>query len=223
MKTIVKNKFNYSKFFIVLLILYIIGFLIYNIFQLPIRHIKIINNNILKDKDILSESKLDNYPSFLLTTDSNIKNNLKNNPYLKDIEITRSWFCNLTLNISEYKVLFYDNLKGQVVLENYKLLDDKQFNLPILINDVPETIYNTLIDEMVKVREDILRVISEIEYQPNEIDKERFVLTMNDGNYVYLTLYTFSKINKYDEIVTTIEGKKGILYLDSGNYFEIID
>jgi len=46
---------------------------------------------------------------------------------------------------------------------------------------------------------------------------------MNDGNYVYLTLYSFSLANKYDEILPTLEDKKGILYLDSGNYFEIID
>ena len=44
---------------------------------------------------------------------------------------------------------------------------------------------------------------------------------MNDGIYVYLTLSKFDKINDYDEIVSTLGDKKGILYLDSGEYFEI--
>ena len=31
----------------------------------------------------------------------------------------------------------------------------------------------------------------------------------------------FKSLNKYDEMVTKFEGKTGVLYLDSGNYFEI--
>ena len=64
-------------------------------------------------------------------------------------------------------------------------------------------------------------MISEIEYYPNDIDKERFILTMNDGNYVYITLYKTYLVNDYIKILSTLENKKGILYLDSGNYFEI--
>ena len=65
--------------------------------------------------------------------------------------------------------------------------------------------------------------ISEIKYDPNDIDKERFYLTMNDGNYVYLTLNKFNKINSYLEIVKSFNDTKGILYLDSGEYFEIFN
>ena len=68
---------------------------------------------------------------------------------------------------------------------------------------------------------DILERISEIKYDSNGIDKERFKLTMNDGIYVYLTLLKFEKINNYDKIVSTLGDKKGILYLDSGEYFEL--
>ena len=42
---------------------------------------------------------------------------------------------------------------------------------------------------------------------------------MSDGNYVYLTLNKFMKINNYLEIVKTFNNNKGILYLDSGEYF----
>ena len=73
------------------------------------------------------------------------------------------------------------------------------------------------------LNKDILIRISEIKYDPNDIDNERFYLTMNDGNYVYLTLNKFDKINNYLEIVKTFNNKKGILYLDSGEYFEIFD
>jgi hypothetical protein len=46
---------------------------------------------------------------------------------------------------------------------------------------------------------------------------------MNDGNYVYITLTKIKSINEYIKILSTLENKKGILYLDSGNYFEIFE
>ena len=67
----------------------------------------------------------------------------------------------------------------------------------------------------------ILSKISDIEYVPNEIDKERFLLYMDDGNVVYLTLTKFDMINNYDEVLGQVENHKGILYLDNGNYFQI--
>ena len=65
-------------------------------------------------------------------------------------------------------------------------------------------------------------MISEIKYDPNNIDKERFLITMNDGNYVYVTLYKITAINEYLKILSKVN-KKGILYLDSGNFFEEIN
>ena len=44
---------------------------------------------------------------------------------------------------------------------------------------------------------------------------------MNDGNEVYITSKKAEMLNKYIEIVKKLDNKKGILYLDSGNYFEI--
>ena len=67
----------------------------------------------------------------------------------------------------------------------------------------------------------LLKHVSEIEYSPdikNEkvIDKNRFLLRMNDGNYVYINLANMDNLNKYEEIYTTLdENKKGILNLDS--------
>mgnify|MGYP006892043037 FL=1 len=44
---------------------------------------------------------------------------------------------------------------------------------------------------------------------------------MNDGNMVYITVSKAELLNKYVEIIKKVDNKKGILYLDSGNYFEI--
>ena len=70
-----------------------------------------------------------------------------------------------------------------------------------------------------KIDDNSLSIISEIKYDPNYIDKERMLLSMNDGNYVYLTLSKFKSIKNYSKIVRSLGEKKGILYLDYGNYF----
>ena len=57
----------------------------------------------------------------------------------------------------------------------------------------------------------------------NNLDKDRFLLYMNDQIYVYITLTKIEVLNNYNEITKSLEGKKGILYLDSGNHFEIIE
>jgi len=44
---------------------------------------------------------------------------------------------------------------------------------------------------------------------------------MNDGNEVYITLSKITKINKYNEIYSSMDNKKGIIYLDSGDYIEV--
>lgn len=218
-----KRKFNFVKFILTLIVLYILGFGLYSLTKMPIKHIRILNTTYLNDQSILKEAKIDNYPSFILTTSSSIKKNLGKNPYIKKIRIEKKWLCQLYIYIDEYKILFYNRAKGQAVLENNVTINDDSLDIPHLINYVPDTIYDELVKQMVGVDSNILQKISEIEYRPNEVDKERFLLTMNDGNYVYLTLYTFSKVNKYDEILPTLENKKGIMYLDSGNYFEIIN
>ena len=76
---------------------------------------------------------------------------------------------------------------------------------------------------MAEVNRDILNRISEIKYDPNGVDEERFLLTMNDGNYVYLTLIHFKKINNYVDILKNFENQKGVLYLDSGEYFKVFE
>lgn len=218
-----RRKFNVIKFFIVLICIYIMGFGGYQLMTLPIKHIRILNTTYLHDQNILREAQLDDYPSFFLTMGSSIKKDLKKNPYIKDVRVEKKWFGNLYLYITEYRILFYNQM-GQLVLEDNHILDDIiNKDAPRLINEVPQALYNKFIDKMSIVDSDVLLKISEIEYRPNDVDKERFLLTMNDGNYVYLTLYTYEKINKYDKILPTLEQKKGILYLDSGNYFEILN
>ena len=97
------------------------------------------------------------------------------------------------------------------------------FSIPILINYVPDNKYRSFIKGMADIKTDILGKISDIEYQPNDYDKDRFLLYMDDGNMVYLTLTKFDMINYYNDVLSQLENRKGILYLDNGNHFQIME
>jgi len=214
---VVKKRFNFAKLLIVLLILYIIGFYIYKIVNSPINNIYIKNNMYLTDQEVIDSAGIRNYPSFILTTKSSIRKKLLKNELIKDAKISKRIGNILTITIEEYEPLF---IKDDIVILSSGKETSKTYELPYLIGEIDEDTLNKLIEKYENVDEEIKIMISEIKYDPNNIDKERFLITMNDGNYVYITLYKITSINEYIKILSTLEDKKGILYLDSGNYFE---
>lgn len=214
-----KRKLKIKNILILLLLLILLYFGINYILHIKIKNIYIINNNIVPDKDIINSAKLEEYPSFLLTTSREIKNNILKNDYIKEVSVTKKIGSKVYIDIKEYRTLcLYNN---EIILESGNKVENiHDLNLPILLNDV-SSVYKDFINYFSKIDTNILTKISEIEYVPNEVDKQRFLLTMNDGNYVYITLTKINKINKYNSIKDQLEGKLGIIYLDSGDYVEI--
>ena len=214
----VVKKFSFVKLVLVLLIMYIIGFLCYKVAISRITNIYIKNNNILTDQEVIDASGLRNYPSFILTTNYSIKNKLLKNDLVKKVKVKKGLWGKVYINIEEYKPLFI--YEDKVILDNKNEVD-LDISLPILVNKVDDDILDKLISKYESINDEIKLMISEIKYDPNDIDKERFLFTMSDGNYVYITLYKLSSIDEYLKITSTLKDKKGILYLDSGNYFEV--
>lgn len=214
------KKRNIKHKIIVILLLLITILLAIYISKKPLSNIYITGNNILSDKDIIITAKLDNYPPYINTYFINIRDNLLKNSYVKTVEIKRKLFGKIYINITEHKpICIYDNklvLSSKEKVKNIYNID----YIPYVINNI-ETIYDKFVEKFSLIDDSILLKISHIEYKPNDVDKERFLLYMVDSNYVYITLSKIEKINKYNSIVTELENKKGIIYLDSGDYVEI--
>ncbi len=219
------RKIKFLNIILCLLILYIIYFIISNIINKKISNIYITGNNIISDKEIISTTNLEDYPSFVLTSSSKIKKLLLKNDYIKEVEVTKKGFGKIIINIKEKKILFKEKDTNKLVLEDKTKVDNIYSidEVPILINTVDSSEYDYFIKKISKVDSNILLKISEIEYAKVDVDKQRFLLYMNDGNYVYITLSKIENLNKYEEIYNSLEGKKGIIYLDSGNYFEEVN
>jgi len=191
-----------------------------------IKNIYVIGNEVLKDYEIIELAKLENYPRILSISSSEMERRIKINPYVKDVDVKKRIGNQVYLYITEYKPLFYNTTTQKLVLEgNKELISETNFdNVPLLTNEISDSkIYEKLIKKFIKIDNHIKQRISEITYIPNDVDQERFLLSMNDGNYVYITLTKIEEVNYYLEIIPRLENKKGILYLDSGKYFEIIE
>lgn len=208
-----------SVLIFLLFILMIIGFF-FALSLIKVRTYYVYDNNYLDDNEILNILKLNKETSFVTINTPMEKSLAKKSKLIKDVKIKRTLDFEIKVYIKEYNIMFYDSTKKKTILENKEEVDYIDNNAPVLINEISDKkIYNKLISKMNKINKNTLSMISEITYSPNGIDKERFLLSMNDGNYVYVTLTKLSKINDYKSIIDSVENKKGILYLDYGNYF----
>lgn len=217
----VKLKIKYKTIFIFLLISYFICFLAYDIVNLNIKNIYIYGNEFFTDQEIIELAGIENYPSTLKYNSLNIKNTLEKNTYIKEVKVKKKWLTEVNIYVTENKPLFYYEYDKKTILSDGMKVD-KIFITPTVINYIPNKKYQKFLTKMNEVDTDILKRISEIKYDPNDVDKNRFLLTMNDGNYVYVTLNKFLNINNYLDMIKNFENKKGILYLDSGEYFKIL-
>ena len=216
-----KLRINLKGFIIVftIILLSVLVFFFYR--NLKVKNIYVKGNSILKEYEIINLSGLEDYPYLYKVSISNIEKKLKTNEFINDVKIKKTLFGKIIIDIDEKKVLYQD-IDGKYVLsDNSKIEMDEEITfVPTLINKC-EDYCEKLNKKFIIIDKDIVKRISEIEYKPNDLDKERFLFYMSDGNYVYVTLSKLNLINSYNEIYPTLEGKKGILYLDSGNHFEI--
>ena len=217
---VTKRKLKTKKIIITFLILLLIILLGVDITRLPVKNIYITGNELLNDKTIISLAKLTDYPPYINTYFTNIKSQILKNEYIKNVNIKRTLSRKLYIEIEEYKPIFI--YKDKLVLSSGKIVDNT-YNIdyiPYVTNNIDD-IYDKFITKFNKIEKDVILKISHIEYKPNEVDKERFLLYMTDSNYVYITLSKIDKINKYNSIVQELDNQKGIIYLDSGDYVEI--
>lgn len=226
-KLVKKRKIKLLPCLIVLLVLGGLSFVVYFFLKLPILNLIVENTTYLNDDYILELAEVKDYPSFWLSSTSNMERKLENSPYISEAKVERKFFHILVFNIDENKPLFINNTNNTVVFSDKEEISVSDridlFRIPRLINYVPDNKYQSFIKGMANIKKDILGKISDIEYQPNDYDKDRFLLYMDDGNMVYLTLTKFDMINYYNDVLSQLENRKGILYLDNGNHFQIME
>ncbi len=207
----------------ILIFLFCVAFLILvinMIFNIKIKNIYVSGNYYLKEQEIIEAALISDYPSSLKNSSKTIKKRLLENNLINNANVYKRGISRVVIEIEENRPLFYyENIKKTVLING---VDDNTYVVPTVINYITDKYYDSFILEMSKLDINILTRMSEIQFYPNDVDDNRFLITMNDGNYVYVNIETFNKLNKYLTILENLPNKKGILYLDYGNNFEII-
>lgn len=210
-----------KMFFRIFLLLILLGLIVWGIiealFLIKIKNIFIINNNILSDQYIIELAEIGDYPSSLKNLSFVIEKRIKQDKYILDVNVKKKGLSKVYIEVTENRPLFYSEYSKETVL--IEGTSNDIFNVPTLINYVPDSIYDKFIECLTNLDYSILIKISEIKYDPNTVDDERFLLIMKDGNYVYINLNRFSVLNKYLILSESVELKNGTFYLDYGNTF----
>lgn len=216
------RKIRYKRLLIFIFIILIILFLLLKLFFLKITNIYVSGNYYLSDQSVIESAKLANYPSAIFTFSNSIESNIKKNKYVSDVNVEKKGLTKVYISIVENRPLFFDDVSKKTILMDGSS-SDGMFNVPILVNSVSDEIYSDFLYELSLIDINVFNTISEIEYTPNSVDNKLFLITMNDGNYISVNLNRFSSISKYFDMVVNFNNHKGILYLDSGEYFKILD
>lgn len=218
----IKRKLNIKGLIVILLSLYLIVMFGYYIVTLPIKTIVVKGIVNLSDSYVIEQANISESSSLFRTTSLSIINKLEKIDLVKSVKIKKNLKGILTIIIEENRVLMFNSNTNSYVLENGKEIAREKaiLGVPTLINYTPTDIYNALIKNLKETDQEVLSLISEIKYEPDEkdgvvIDENRFVMWMNDGNMVHINIANFEKINEYRSLYAKIEeGKKGTFYLD---------
>lgn len=218
-----KKKIKIKSILLCLLIILILFLIGWYIFKARIKNIYVIGNNYLKEIDIIEEANLIFYPKIIDINTSNIEKKLEGNDLIEKAKVTKNYFGKVMIEIDEKEILFKDNANNYY-LDNGKIITNPKIEIvvPSLIKEMPN---NDILDKFIrkynKIDKDIRLKISEIEYAKDNLDNEKFLFYMYDGNYVYITLSKIELMNSYNDIYVQLGDNHGILYLDSGNHFQI--
>jgi cell division protein FtsQ len=220
-KVILKRKFKTISIILFIIIVFLVYLAIKLFLNIKIQNIYVLNNHYLSDDYILEKSGLIEYPSYFKNISFLLEDKLEKDAFIKKANVTKNFFGVINIDVTENNIIFYKESDGKYVLEDGKEVSSIPYDISTIriVNYIPDTVYDNFIKKILKLNEEVKNKISEIKYDPSEYDNSRFMIYMVDGNYVYVTLTKFESLNYYNEIYPTLEGKKGILYLDSGNHF----
>lgn len=219
-----KKRFKTKRLLVMILIVFLFYLVFLLIMKIPTKNIYVFNNQVISDQAIIDMAELNEYPALFKVNFKQVKKKILENPYVKSVKLKRNNLSEIHIFIEENKPIILIEYDQETVLSDGRRVKEV-FNVPVLINYVPDYVFDQLVGKMAQLDGSILLKISEIKYEPNEVDEERFLLYMIDGNYVYINIEKFLTLNNYliimKNIIETHGDKKGILNLDAGEYFNV--
>ncbi|CAD2077054.1 cell division protein FtsQ/DivIB [Phocicoccus pinnipedialis] len=221
-----KRSINYFKLAIILFtattVFLVVSYLISS--KSNVKDIVIEGNEHLTDEEILGRSEIKEEDKMYLTNTGKAEQNISLLPIVESIEVERDFPNTVNIIVKEYDVVAYVESKGRYypVLENEQVLrgfDMTPIDAPI-IHFFDGVEFEGMVKSLNQMNPQILAMISEIFYRPNNETNSRIQLYMNDGQEIIADYNTIGdKIDYYAGIKKEIGNKKGILDLEVSNTF----
>lgn len=220
-----KKKFKRIRFLQILGVIILFAIIVYLVINIRIKNIYVKGNKLISDQEIIELAGIENYPKLFSISSLKMTNKIKLNKVIKDCYVKKNIFGRVDIEVTEYNMVLKDETTNSIYLSNNSLIAEEEYitGLPSLVNVVEKDVLQNFLKKLDMVDKNILAKISEIEYVPNEYDKDLFLFYMNDGNHIYINTNRLLNINKYESVLEQLEGQKGIIYLDSGNHFEAFE
>ncbi|GAA0331155.1 cell division protein FtsQ/DivIB [Bacillus carboniphilus] len=223
-----RKKANKRIIFIITMFFLLIVCVIY--FQSPLSHVNNISvkgNSYLTQDEIISTSELSRDDNIWGIDEEKIAQKIDELEQIQSTTVHIDWPNNILIEVNEWRRVAYykKDLDFFPILENGDMLNQKEENIPVhapLLFDFSDgKALERMVQELIKLPEEIVRSISEIYLTPTSNDQLAVTVYMNDGFEVKATIRTFStKMGHYPSIVSQLNPNiKGIIDLTVGAYF----
>ncbi|TFB23295.1 FtsQ-type POTRA domain-containing protein [Filobacillus milosensis] len=225
-----KKKANRRFFTYLTVILFLIMVIVY--LQSPLSHIQSIqvsDNRVVTEEDIIGLSELSTNQSFWMIDVEDVEQKVSEHLEINNVDVERSWYNQVNIIVNEHSRVGYVKSSNQFypILENGKILKEIQLetprgDAPILYGFSNEEQLSRLTNHLSKLDESIVQLISEIYWEPDDMNQDQLRMFTTDGQEVIASIHNFSeKMKVYPSISSQLTpDMKGILYIDVGAYFQ---
>lgn len=169
-------------------------------------------------KKVIELSKINENSKFIL-----INNFLKpklDSEFIEDYEIINYYNGTIRLEIKEKKTVGYivNSDSIDLLVEDGKLIshpnvDDYILKLP-KVNTSDKSFLKAFSNEMIKLDQNVISRISEVDILVLSYEKNAFILHMEDGNKVYGSTKDLHLMTNYNNILESINEKNQCIQLD---------
>ncbi|WP_214739974.1 MULTISPECIES: FtsQ-type POTRA domain-containing protein [unclassified Exiguobacterium] len=184
----------------------------------------------LEKSYVFQDVELDTTTKFISLSPKKMSEQMEQLPGVKQVEIDRSWYNNVQINVTEEKMIAYARAdKGDVVvLADGSLHPTGTITDPQKLKDGPLLREFNSEEELKKIASELERVddatrarMSEVTLAKKKGEPTRYEIFMNDGNTLLTpTLKLSETVSKYGEIYENIpKGERGTVVMDGGFYF----
>lgn len=212
------------------ILIFFVSALVLIFFQSPlskIHRIEINGDSTLDRDEILAQISLAPGVQFFEWDRVTAANQLKKNPQVKDVRVTKVFPGRVVIDIHEWhRVGMWqsgDQITGKLfpVLENGAILEKPwsgDVDKPLLRGWEDKSLVKAISQELAKVEPETLRSLSEIHPEPSETYDDAVRVFTDEGNEVITRIATFHEnINQYRDFIDP--DQRGIVHMTYSNDF----